>query len=69
MFYMHVPLSVQITTFPHIAIIDPRTGGCQWQYKVPATGPIVSKLLAEKCEFTKQTLSIRWSLRHLRHFT
>jgi hypothetical protein len=57
MFYMRVRMSVQITTFPHIAIIDPRTGGCQWQYKVPATGPIVSKLLAEKCECPEQLLS------------
>lgn len=36
----------QVTSFPHVAIIDPRTGACKWQYKF--SGNLVPKLLAEK---------------------
>jgi hypothetical protein len=37
-----------VATFPHIAIVDPRTGACKWQYKPSLQ--LDTKLLAEKSE-------------------
>ena len=46
----------QITQYPHIAIIDPRTGAIVWNHD----GTYELKVLVEKCKFHPFNLNPAW---------